>query len=153
MAERQRPAMLDFLFKSGAGKALQRLNTWLYLKTDGKLGGTFRSAPVCLLTTIGRKSGEPRTVPLLYLRDGDKVILVASKGGWDHHPLWYLNLQARPEVEVQIDGETLAMTAEDAPDAARATYWPKLVDMYPDFRRYQSWTDRTIPVVVLRPHR
>ena len=115
----------------------------------GKLGATLRGAPVCLVTTTGRKSGTPRTVPLLYLRDGDNVVLVASKGGWDDHPLWYRNMRADPQVTVEVEGEKLTMTAVDAPDDVKAAYWPKLVAMYPDYARYQSWTDRRIPVVVL----
>src|SRR5215475_9864515 len=77
-------------------------NTWIYKRSNGKLGGTFQKAPVALLTTTGRKSGEPRVSPLLYFREGNRVIVVASRGGSDKHPLWYLNLKANPSVSVQI---------------------------------------------------
>src|SRR5690606_35398396 len=91
---------------------MSHANTWLYRKTGGRVGGRFlRGAPVCLLTTTGRKSGEPRTTPLLYLRRGDRVIVVASQGGMPKHPQWYRNLQVTPEVEVEIKKERLRLTA------------------------------------------
>jgi deazaflavin-dependent oxidoreductase (nitroreductase family) len=89
--------------------------------------------------------------PLLFLRDGDRVILVASKGGSEKNPMWYLNLRANPEVQVQIKKELLDLTARDATDEERARYWPQLVKMYPSFDDYQSWTDRKIPIVVCEP--
>jgi deazaflavin-dependent oxidoreductase (nitroreductase family) len=88
---------------------------------------------------------------VLYLREGDRVILVASHGGREKNPLWYLNLKANPKVSVQIKKEVLELNARDANDAERAEYWPKLVEMYPSFDDYQSWTDRTIPIVVCDP--
>ena len=126
-------------------------NTWIYKRSNGKLGGTFQGAPVALLTTTGRKTGEPRVSPLLYLREGDRVILGASRGGSDKHPLWYLNLKANPKVSVQIKDEILALTARDANEAERKQYWPKMVAMYPSYDDYQSWTDRTIPIVICDP--
>ena len=89
-------------------KWLGRANTWIYRRTNGKLGGTMQKSPVALLTTTGRKTGQRRVSPLLYLREGDRVILGASRVGSDKHPLWYLNLKANPEVSVQIKGEVLA---------------------------------------------
>jgi deazaflavin-dependent oxidoreductase (nitroreductase family) len=133
-------------------KWMSRANTWLYKKTDGKIGGKFlKGAPVALLTTTGRKSGEPRVSPLLYLREGDRVILVASQGGAATNPMWYLNLKANPKVSVQIKDETLHLTARDATEAERTAYWPKLTEMYSSFDDYQSWTDRVIPVVICDP--
>jgi F420H(2)-dependent quinone reductase len=95
-------------------KWMGRATTWVYRLSNGKLGGTFQSGPVALLTTTGRKSGEPRVSPLLYLREGGRVILVASQGGRDTNPMWYLNLKANPEVSVQIKGEVLQLRARDA---------------------------------------
>ena len=138
--------MTDFVFKW-----MSRGNTWLYKLTRGKQGGTFKKVPVALLTTTGRKTGQPRVSPLLYLRDGDRVIVVASRGGSDRNPLWYLNLKADPKVQVQIKDEVLQLTARDATDDEPATLWPQLVKMYPDFDDYQSWTDRRIPIVVCDP--
>jgi deazaflavin-dependent oxidoreductase (nitroreductase family) len=133
-------------------KAMSRLNTWAYRVTNGRLGGRFRGgAPVMLVTTIGRKSGRRLTVPLLYLRDGDRVVTVASKGGMDHHPLWYRNMIANPHVDVQIGADIRAMRAHTASATEKAALWPGLVAMYPDYDAYQSRTQRDIPVVILDP--
>jgi deazaflavin-dependent oxidoreductase (nitroreductase family) len=132
-------------------KWMARANTWLYKLTAGRLGGTFQKAPVALLTTIGRKSGQPRVSPLLYVRDGENVIVPASRGGSDKHPMWYLNLQANPKVQVQIKKEVLHLTAREANDEERARYWPRLVEIYPTIDDYQSWTSRVIPLVVCEP--
>jgi len=85
---------------------------------------------------------------LLYLRDGDRVILVASQSGAAKNPMWYLNLKANPKVTIQIKAEVLQLTTRDATEAEKAEYWPKLVAMYSSFDDYQSWTDRVIPVVI-----
>ena len=105
----RRPAQLDSPIVARVIRLGSRLNTRLYRATGGRLGGTWRvgaalrkPAPVCLLTTIGRKSGEPRTAPLIYLRDGQRFIVVASQGGSPRHPAWYLNLQANPAVTIQV---------------------------------------------------
>jgi deazaflavin-dependent oxidoreductase (nitroreductase family) len=133
-------------------KWMSRLNTWAYKVSGGKLGGSFlQGAPVALLTTIGRKTGQPRVSPLLYLRDGDRVVLVASQGGRANNPMWYLNLKANPKISVQIKKEVLPLTARDATEAERAQYWPQLVAMYSSFDDYQSWTERVIPVVICDP--
>jgi deazaflavin-dependent oxidoreductase (nitroreductase family) len=133
-------------------RVMSRLNTWAYRLTGGRLGGTWlRGAPVMLMTVVGRKSGRKLTVPLLYLQDGDRVLVVASKGGMDQHPLWYLNVAANPDVEVQIGNDVRAMRAHTADDAERAELWPKLVAMYRDYDDYQARTERKIPVVVLSP--
>ncbi len=137
---------------SAVVKAMSYANTWVYRATGGKIGGTFlRGAPVLLLTTIGRRSGQLRTAPLLYLRDGERIVLVASKGGMSHHPSWYLNLLDNPDVEVEIGREKLAMRARRASDEEKAALWPKLVAMYPDYDDYQARTTRNIPVVLLTP--
>lgn len=131
-------------------KAMSVLNTWAFRATGGRLGGTFRyGAPVLLLTTIGRKSGQPRTAPLLYLEDDGRYVIVASKGGMSHHPLWFHNLVANPQVQVEVGGQKLAMTARPATDDEKAALWPKLVKMYPDYADYQARTERNIPVIIL----
>jgi deazaflavin-dependent oxidoreductase (nitroreductase family) len=124
----------------------------MYKRRGGEgLGGTFQGIPVALLTTTGRKSGKPRVSPLYFLRDGDRVILGASRGGSDINPMWYLNLKGNPKVQVQIKKEVLTLQARDATDEERAKYWPQLVQMYPSYEDYQSWTDRKIPIVVCEP--
>ncbi|MBC2642252.1 nitroreductase family deazaflavin-dependent oxidoreductase [Rhodococcus wratislaviensis] len=137
---------------------MSKINVVLYRRTGGRLGSTWRvgsafprGLPVCLLTTTGRKSGEPRISPLLFLEDGDRIILVASQGGLPKHPMWYLNLRANPDVTVQVKSRVRPMTAHVADPGERADLWPRLVDMYADFDNYQAWTDRTIPVVVCTP--
>jgi len=137
---------------------MSKINVVLYRRTSGRLGSKWRvgsafprGLPVCLLTTTGRKSGEPRISPLLFLEDGDRIILVASQGGLPKHPMWYLNLRANPQVTVQVKSRIRPMTAQVADPGERARLWPRLVDMYADFDNYQAWTDRTIPVVVCTP--
>jgi|SRR5215472_14166689 len=133
-------------------KLMSRVNTWAYRASGGRIGGRFWSgAPVMLLTTTGRKTGRQFTVPLLYIRYGERVVTVASKGGMDHHPLWYRNLVANPAVDVQIGAQIDRMQARTASDAEKAELWPKLVAMYPDYAAYQARTARNIPVVVLTP--
>jgi deazaflavin-dependent oxidoreductase (nitroreductase family) len=133
-------------------KAMSAANTWVYRLSGGRIGGRFlRGAPVLLLTTIGRKSGQPRTAPLLYLEDGENLVIVASKGGMSHHPVWYLNLEANPDVEVEIGSARRPMRARRASDEEKSKLWPRLVAMYRDYDDYQARTDRNIPVVILAP--
>jgi deazaflavin-dependent oxidoreductase (nitroreductase family) len=152
MPAKSPPRFLNSPFTEFVMKWMSRVNTFLYRRSGGEgLGGTFQKSPVALLTTTGRKSGQPRVSPVLYMRDGDRVILVASKGGSAKNPMWYLNLKANPKVQVQIKKEVLNLTARDATEEERAKYWPQLVQMYPAFDDYQSWTDRKIPVIVCEP--
>lgn len=140
-------------------KWMSRANTWAYKATNGRLGGKWRMGsqrfgdvpPVGILTTIGRKTGARRESPLLFLREGDRVILVASQGGRATNPMWYLNLKANSTVSFRIRDEVLHLTARDATEAERTQYWPKLDAMYPDFVDYRSWTDREIPIVICDP--
>lgn len=155
-----RPTLYDSPAMPKIMKAMSAAHATLYRATGGLLGRKLRTgaafphgAPVCLLITIGRKSGKARTAPLLYLRDGDRLVVVASKGGMPSHPLWYLNLQAHPEVLVQIGREKRSMRARTADEQERAELWPRLVDMYSDYAQYQEWTDRRIPVVICEPFR
>lgn len=131
---------------------MSRANVWAYRLSGGRLGGRFRGgAPVLLLTTVGRRSGARRTAPLLYLPDGDNLVVVASKGGMSHHPLWYKNLEANPRVEVEVGNQRRPMLARRATPAERTALWPKLVAMYRDYAAYQARTKRQIPVVILSP--
>jgi deazaflavin-dependent oxidoreductase (nitroreductase family) len=133
-------------------KAMSKLNTWAYRASGGRIGGRFlRGAPVLLLITTGRRSGQPRTAPLLYLQDGDRYVVVASKGGMSQHPLWFRNLEANPEVEIEIGTRRTPMTARRASDAEKTALWPRLTAMYRDYDDYQARTERNIPVVILSP--
>lgn len=142
----------------GVIKVMSRVNTWAYRVSGGRVGGSWRvgsalraPVPVCLVTTTGRKSGEPRTVPLLHLPDGDRVLLVASQGGLPKHPQWYYNVLAVPNVTVQVGRRRRAMTAREATPSERAELWPRLVERYADFADYQANTSRVIPVIICEP--
>jgi deazaflavin-dependent oxidoreductase (nitroreductase family) len=127
------------------------INTHVYRLTGGRLGKTHKGAPVLLLDHIGRKSGELRTAPLLYLRDQADIVIVASRGGSDATPAWWLNLQAHPATTVQIGQERLGVLARQATPEEKERLWPQLVEMFPDFAVYQTRTERQIPVVMLSP--
>jgi deazaflavin-dependent oxidoreductase (nitroreductase family) len=132
-------------------RAVTRLHSFVYRATDGRVGGRIAGGPVLLLTTTGRKSGKECTVPLLYLEDGENIVVVASNGGAPKHLVWWLNLEANPEATVEIGGRELRVRAEKAPSGEKERLWPKLVEMYAGYESYRHRTDREIPVVVLRP--
>jgi deazaflavin-dependent oxidoreductase (nitroreductase family) len=116
---------------------------------DATLGGGTGTCPTLLLTTVGRKSGEPLTLPLIYGRHGDAWVVIASKGGAPAHPAWYLNLQAQPEVGVQVLADRFTARARTASGAERTALWQMMVGVYHPYEKYQTMTDREIPVVVL----
>ena len=152
MAERSMPTGFKFVMSTKLGKLMQDGNVWLYRKSGGTLGARMQGAPVLLLTTRGRKTGKPRVTPLIYLqRDSGEVAVVASKGGWPSHPLWYRNLEADAAVQVQIGRDVRKMQARTAAPEERRQVWPELLKLFPGYADYQSWSDREIPVVLLRP--
>jgi F420H(2)-dependent quinone reductase len=123
-------------------------------RTGGKwrIGADFRKpVPTLLLEHRGRKSGKVFVTPSLYMFDGADVVSGASHGGRREDPQWYRNLVANPDTFVEIDADRRAVHAITASPDERARVWPKLVELYADFDNYQSWTDREIPVVVLKP--
>lgn len=127
------------------------LDSWLIRASGGRLNTTF-AWPCLLLTTKGARTGKPRTTPLLYVRDGDRLVLIASKGGNPKHPAWYLNLRANPEVEVFIDGKTGLYLARDAEGEERERLWSMAVEVYSGYEKYRKRAGgRRIPVVVLEP--
>src|SRR5829696_2489965 len=127
------------------------LNAAIYRATGGRLLGSFDGNPVLLLHHVGRRSGEERVTPLLYLPDGDDVVIVGSMGGTPKHPAWFHNLTARPDTEVELGRERRRVRARVAGADERAALWPRLVERYPAFAAYQARTEREIPVVVLSP--
>ena len=135
-----------------AFNGMTRVNVAVFRATKGRFGGRIQQLPILLLHHVGRKSGQARVSPLLYLDDGDKLVVVASKGGTDKNPAWFHNLVAAPETEVELKGgERRQVRARRASDEERAAYWPRLVERYKPYEEYQSYADRTIPVVVLEP--
>jgi deazaflavin-dependent oxidoreductase (nitroreductase family) len=120
-----------------------------YVSTDGREGHLWNGVPTLLLTTTGRKSGERRRTPLIYGRDGDDHVIVASYGGAPRHPAWYLNLEADPEVEVQVGDEVFRAKARTAGPEERERLWPELAAVWPAYDEYQARTDREIPLVIL----
>ena len=135
--------------KDTLAKAVTAVHTQLYRRTGGKVGGKLGAATMGLLTTTGRKSGQPRTTPLNCTPDGDRYLLVASYGGDDRDPQWFRNLQSNPEATLQIGAETFGVRATVATAEEKAALWPKVVAGYKGYDGYQRKTDRDIPVVVL----
>lgn len=132
-------------------KTMNAIHKTILTLSFGKLGWKTGGMPVLKLTTVGRKSGEARTVMLTSpVQVGDTIVIVASKGGEDSHPAWYLNLQAKPKVQVEWKGEALkSMTATTATAAEKAELWPKIVAAYKGYGSYQKRTGRDIPLVFL----
>ncbi len=130
-------------------KNLSTLHTFLYRATKGLIGRRLVNNDMLLLSTTGRSTGRTHTVPLLYVRDGDDLVVIASWGGRESHPEWYLNLLADPEATAQVNGKRIPVTANTAPPDRRSRLWPEVVRAYDGYRVYQSKTDREIPVVIL----
>jgi F420H(2)-dependent quinone reductase len=154
--ERMSTMQLRFLKAMGESsfwKRAGRLHTKVYRATGGRIGHNAGQITNLLLTTLGRKSGESRTVPLAYLEDGDSYVVVASNGGADRHPAWWLNLQNEPNATVELGTRRLAVQAGLATPQERARLWPKLTEINPFYARYEQITDRAIPVVILRPRK
>lgn len=115
----------------------------------GKVGGQFEGAPMVLLTHTGRKTGEKRTNPLVYMADGDRYLIFASKGGYPSHPDWFLNLKANPNATVEIGAEKFDVVAEEVTGEERDRLWARNVAARPAFGEYEKKTTRKIPVVAL----
>ena len=120
-----------------------------YRETAGEEGHDWQGTKTLLLTTTGRRSGEPRELPLIYGRDGDDYLVVASKGGAPAHPAWYLNLEQDPEVEVQVGAERFKARARTATADERPRMWKTMTTEWPAYDDYQTKTDREIPIVVI----
>ena len=126
-------------------------NVLLYRLSGGRIGGRMGRAPVLLLHHVGRRSGKQRVTPVLFLADGVRLIVVASKGGAARHPAWFHNLKAAPLTRVEVGRTQISVRAREADDAERAAYWPQLEQIYPSYAVYQRRTDRRLPVIVLEP--
>jgi len=131
--------------------SLNGIVIFLYRLSGGRIAGRFGKAPILLLTTTGRKTGKLRTNPVLYLKDGEDFVIVASARGRDRDPHWWSNLQQNPEAEIQVGSRKIKVRAEMASDREKQRLWPLLTEIYPTFDAYQRKTKREIPVVILRP--
>jgi deazaflavin-dependent oxidoreductase (nitroreductase family) len=125
----------------------------VYRETGGERGYNWRGTTILLLTTTGRKSGEPRTTPLIHRVDGDRWVIIASKGGAPDHPAWFQNLKASPEATIEVQADTVPVVASVAEGDERARLWEQMNEVWPDYDAYQAKTEREIPVVVLDPVR
>lgn len=132
-------------------KTVGSVHIGLYRATGGRIGSHFRGGDVLLLTVIGRKSGRQFTSPLLYVRDGDALVVAASNGGLDREPAWWLNLQARPEATVQVLRDVVEVRAEKVTGDDRRRLWRALNDRFDGYDSYQRAVRREIAVVRLRP--
>jgi deazaflavin-dependent oxidoreductase (nitroreductase family) len=131
-------------------KTLSTIHTIAYRLTGGRVGRRLVNNDMLLLTTRGKKTGRPHTVPLLYLRDGDNLVVIASWGGRPYHPHWYTNLEVHPHATVQVRGNRWKVTAEPMRGGERAHWWPRIVEEHQGYADYQARTNRQIPVVRLR---
>jgi F420H(2)-dependent quinone reductase len=132
-------------------RAVSALNVFVYRASGGRVLGHVGEARILLLTTKGRRSGKARTVPVLVLEDGERLVVVASKGGAPQDPAWFANLRAEARAEVELGARRFPVTAREAGPEEKARLWPRLVALYPPYEAYQSRTERPIPLVILTP--
>jgi deazaflavin-dependent oxidoreductase (nitroreductase family) len=142
--------VLKLLGESGFWKYVGAAHVRIYEMSGGRLGASLGGMPHLLLTTTGRRSGRRRTVPLTYMRDGEAMVLVASNGGSDRHPAWWLNLREPGRAHVRVGREAFDVTATRAQGEEHARLWKALKVFNPFYAQYEQITDRDIPVVVLR---
>jgi deazaflavin-dependent oxidoreductase (nitroreductase family) len=135
----------------GATRYLGALHRVLYRLSGGRIGGRIWGLPIVLLTTTGRQTQTKRTVPLCSFRDGDDVVVIASYGGLDQPPAWWLNLQANPQAELVVGRERRTVIARDAAPDERARLWADVTARAPGYLEYERRTTREIPVVILQP--
>lgn len=146
MNDREREAERNAIIRESSAEHLRR-----YRESGGVDGASFRGAPILILTTTGRRTGERRSTPLMYGRDGADLVVVGSLGGAGTHPHWYLNLEADPAAEVELGTERFAVHARVARGDERDRLWKLMLEVYATYATYQERTDREIPVVVLEP--
>lgn len=136
-------------WQATAARQAMKLMVWLYRRSGGAIAGTMRGAPVLLLTTTGRKTGRTWTTPLIYGCDDDRLVLVASGGGSDRHPAWWLNLRGNQRGTVQLGKDTFDVVPREADGTERERLWARMVEIYRSYDGYATKTTRRLPVVVL----
>jgi F420H(2)-dependent quinone reductase len=144
-----RQERFDFRLSRAFPKLSGRANRALYRVSGGRAGGIKRGIPIGLLTVMGRRSGRPRTVPLMYLEVDSRFLVVASNGGFDAPPAWYLNLRALPTAEFRTRSGAVKVVARDLTETERASLWPRLVQHNPLWGAFQACTERQTTVVAL----
>lgn len=120
-----------------------------FRRNHGKVGGYFEGAPLLLIHTLGRRSGKHRVNPVMYLKDGERYLVFASKGGSDTHPDWFLNLMAHPDVQIEVGDDTIDVNAEEVKGREHDTLYERQATLYPQFAEYQRRTKRVVPVIAL----
>ena len=143
-------SLKGFIFRRSL-KLVGAAHTLLYQASGGRVGGTVWGLSILLLTTRGRKTGKLRTTPLCFLRDGDDLVVVASNGGMDWFPSWWLNLLRDPLATVQVGRWRGAVRAREATPEERARFWAELTSIAPGYEKYQERTARVIPLAILGP--
>jgi F420H(2)-dependent quinone reductase len=128
-----------------------KILVFLYNVSGGRIGGKMGQVPVLLLTTVGRKSGKQRTLPLVYIMDGPAYVITASAGGADKNPGWFFNIRSNPQATIQVKDKHIKVTAEVAEPEKKSELWSRLVEVAPNFAGYQKRTSREIPMVILHP--
>ena len=158
MDPNNKPKQLNSPLVSTVMKYAGKAHVWVYRRSGGRIGANWRvgagfkkPVPTLLLEHTGRKTGRTLVSPLVFIHDGDDVIVVASQGGRDTDPQWYRNVVANPDAHIEIGSDRRAVRAVTATPEEKARLWPRLVEAYADFDTYQSWADREIPVVILKP--
>jgi len=134
-------------------KNFTRLNVWVFKASKGRLMTKFPGGyPICIVGMTGAKSGARREVGLIHIPKGSNIILIASQGGLDKHPVWYYNVKANPGIDIMVaGGEKKNYVARQVSEAEKAELWPHILSIYPDFDEYQARTDREIPVFLCSP--
>jgi len=130
---------------------LWQLHRWIYRRSGGRVGGRLLGLPMLLLTTTGRRSGQPHTTALTYVTEGPHYAVVASNGGAPRHPAWFHNLRAFPQAQIQVGSIVFQVQVREASGAERERLWNRMVQLYAGYRGYQARTRRQIPVLVLEP--
>jgi F420H(2)-dependent quinone reductase len=133
------------------GKLFFPLMNFLYRVSGGRVGGKMNGGEVLLLTSTGRKSSKPRTVPLIYIMDGSSYVITASAGGADRHPGWFFNVRSNPHVTIQVKDKQMKALAEVAGPEKKSALWALLIQTLPFYEGYQKRTSREIPMVLLHP--
>lgn len=133
-------------------KLFMKVQVLVFRMTHGKGMAFMRGMPILLLNSIGRKTGKHRTTPLMYLRDGDNFVIIASNNGRDKHPSWYYNIKNSDQVELEIPGKRIKASPAVASEAEKEKLWSRLIAMAPFYEGYRKSTNRSIPLIVLRPY-